>query len=342
MALLFESYLNRARTCQRKHRWKEAQRAIHSALHILPTSKEAITCQVEIYGGLEEWEQAARVLEHALIYHPYWTWAILELAELSIHRLQRASDAWRWLQRLKMCQFLTKQEQVRWWVLQASALAVQDRLYEASRMLSDGLECFPSEHQLLFLHGWIALQLGNHAGAVSSLERLLKQDPEYADAHYYLALAYQATEQVAPMREQFRWTYALDCEDGSPLYMPTKTFQALAKDVLCAFGQSHSCSSIRCVVQEIPPVSVLDEFPHNPRRSGIFFCQGKSLDHCEDFFHPPMGTLILFQRNIERFCAGEDDIRVEIFNTCLRELGGIPNAQPDPEWVPPVAVMRCG
>lgn len=320
MALLFESYLRRAQLCKKDRQWREAQRAVEAALYVLPTSKEAITCQVEIYYGLRDWSKAQHTLEQALSHYPYWPWAILELVDLMVYRLQSAPEAWRWLQRLKMCHPLTEQEQVRGASLKAAALVLQERWYEASRSLRDSLRFFPRDPQLLFLRGWVALQRDNYYGAVAALKPLLKQDPEYADAHYYLALAYQGMEEWALMKEQFRWTYALDCEESSSLQVSPRDFRVMVDDVLSELGLYSQQTSISWAVQEFPLPWILDKFPHNPRCSGVFLSHPRpSLTSCETT-GLPTGTLYFFQRNVERFCSSLEEIRREICHVSVREL----------------------
>lgn len=320
MALLFDSYLKRAKAFQERQEWKEALRAVQGALYILPSAKDAILCEFEILHKMEAWDSAARALRDALKYHPYWTWAILELADLMINRQQEATEAWRWLQRLKLCTSLSRTEYVRWRCLKVSALLEQERLFEAVRCLRCGLDRYPNDKDLLFLQGWVELQRDNYYVAASSLHRVLKQDPNNSDAHYYLAWAFRGLGEFRLMQEHYREAYELDLQDRRALRYDADLFHTMAQEAIDSCLEPGERASIRLVVLPLPPASILDEFPYDSRRMGVFCPRSDAPKTSSDAFLPLVGTLFLFQRNIERLCFNERDIRDEILHVANREM----------------------
>lgn len=327
MALLFDGYLNRARAYLQHEQWEEALRAIRGALHILPTAREAVQCQVDILCGMQEWEQAAEALELALCAHPYWPWAILELVDLMVLRLQRSEQVWRWLQRLRLCHHLSSEERIRGRILQANALLDQERLYEASLCLRNALKDDPRHPQLLFLDGLISLQLNNYYAAASAFHKVLAQDKEHAEAHYHLGWTFRGLDQLRLMREHFRITYELDQLDPTPLRFSPSMFLQLAHEALHQHGQADYCASIQVATEVMPSRSILEEFPHDPRRLGVLV-RDETSPFWDEEQGLPQGTLILFQRNVERLCFSEQDIRDEIVHIVHRELAAFSAWQP--------------
>ncbi len=325
MALLFNGYLKRAQGFYQQQQWEDALRAAQSASHILPSARDAISCEVEILYKMKDWERAVEVLLRGLRYHPYWAWAILELSDLMINQLQEADQAWRWLQRLKLCPRLSQEETVRCCSLKVSAFLEQDRLFEASRCLCSTLTLFPRDKDLLFLQGWVELQRDNYYMAASALNRVLKQEPDYSDAHYYLGWAFRGLGEFRLMQEHYRRTYALDLLDTTATCFHPQTFRNMALEVLSLCGQTRDCGSIKLVVCPNPPASIVEDFPYDPRCMGVFSSKSHHLAGPSDEYLPPTGTLYLFQRNIERLCLTEEEVRDEILHVTNREIAAASN-----------------
>lgn len=323
MALLFANYLKRANIHKDQLDWDSALRAIRSALYILPTAKEALRVHVKILRGMEDSEQAASILEEALEYHPYWPWAILEMSELLVCQLQRSSEAWRWLQRLRLCQHLTPREQVRWCCLKVKALLDQHRWYEASQDLRQALALFPHDPKLLYFQGWVALQRHNYCGAASAFLKVLKQDPEDANTHYHLGKAFHGMGEYRLMREHFSIVYELDAENDAPLRQSHQEFLNVALEALDSLGHSIDCSNIRVVVEESPSSEILNIFPYDPRNFCLFVPELATSDS-----EKPQGTFFLFQQNLERTRLRGEALREKIVRVYRQQLATSNNIAP--------------
>ncbi len=315
MALLFANYLKRANIKKNLQEWNEALRAIRSALFILPTAKDAVQCHVAILRGMDQHDRAAQVLEEALKFHPYWSWALLELTELMVCRLKRSADAWRWLQRLRQCQHLSPKEQVRCCCLKVKVFLDQQRWYEASQSVRKALATFPNDPQLLYFQGWVALQRHNYYAAASAFHKVLKLEPEHADAHYHLAKAFHGMNEHRLMREHFAIVYELDFEAEGELQYSSQEFLNIALEALDVLGKSYDCSKIQLVVEPIPSSDILHVFPYDPRTLGVFAPSSEGQSN-----EAPEGSLYLFQKNVERTKLTGQALRDRIVQVYRQQL----------------------
>lgn len=313
MEALFQKYLDKAKEELRRGQVEQAQEAIESASFMQPEHVDVICCQVEILRARGAFEEAASCLQAALKLHPYRPWWVLELADLLINRLQEPALALDWLGRLLRCNQLTPNQQLRAFRLQVEALIDHDRLYEASLVLHRALSFFPLDLELLFLRGWVCLHRSNYYGAASAFHRILRRRPEHADAHYYLGLAFAALGELRLMRCHFEQAYALDQQEDVPLRFAPEEFAEIAEQVI-RFEPFVRLPAVTLEVHPFPPPDVLEDIGFDPRRSGVLLRPEESSSPRQHL------TLLLFQRNIERFCCSEREIFEELQQIMQREF----------------------
>lgn len=316
METLFHKYLEKAREELCRGRIARAEEAIASASYMHPGHVDVICCRVEVLRAQGRFQEAAICLQKALKQYPYHPWWVIDLADLLINRLQEPALALDWLVRLLNCCELSAPQKLRAFRLQAEALIDQERLYEASLSLHTALAFFPRDMHLLFLRGWVCLQRGNSYGAASAFHSILRRDPEHGDAHYYLGLAFAALGELRLMQCHFEQAYTLDQADTTPLRYSADAFERFVQ-------QSLSCESLADIpefhvhIQGYPTLEMLGELGLDPRQPG--FLQpptSASVPHIGPLHMP---VLILFQRNIERFCCSEREMMEEIQQLVLRE-----------------------
>jgi tetratricopeptide (TPR) repeat protein len=235
--------------------------------------------------------------------------------------LQRSKEAWTWLGRLRSCRYLSKEENNRFICLKASALIDQARFYEAQLCLHSGLQSSPNDISLLFLHSWVCLQRENYYCAANDYHKIIQLCPDYADAHYYLGWTYCALEAPRLMQNCFQLTYQLDSAKNQPLLFSRSDFQKLAEEALnkCFFWERGY--SVQLAVEDLPPPSILDTYPYDPRKMGVFLQQ--------PCFDPnakkqPIGLLLIFQKNVERLLFTAKEIREGLMYFAHSEISGHP------------------
>lgn len=315
-AALFQKYLEKANKELHLGRFENAQEAIRSASYIQPEHVDVICCQVEIFRAQGHFQEAAQCLQRALKLHPYRPWWVLELADLLINRLQEPGLALDWLGRLMRCTELSSSQKLRAFRLQVEALIDQERLYEASLVLHNALSFFPIDLDLLFLRGWVCLHRSNYYGAASAFHRILRRDPGHADAHYHLGLAFAALGELRLMRCHFEQAYELDRQEEEPPRFARELFEQLVQQSLTPELLAQ-LPSFQIEIFAYPPPEMLDELGLDPRRPGMLL---RPLEGVSCLGHWGSPVLVLFQRNIERFCSSEREVLDEIRGLIRREF----------------------
>lgn len=312
MPALFTKYLHRATTSLHQNNIESALKSINSALHIDPSNLEALQKKVEILQRSGHFQHTVECLTQALQHHPHQTWWVLDLAELLINRLQRPDEALFWLGRLFRCRSLSSTEEQRATRLQAEALIDQERLYEAWLVLRKASSTYPNDLDLLFLRGWVTLQLGRYCASASTFQKILRRNNDHTDAHYYLGVAYEGMGEFTLMQRHFAATYRLDKLFPPELRFSAQQFKLIAQQAIA----QETCDDlhIQLSVLPYPPSSILDEYPHDPRRMGIL--RQTNTPHSSK----PTFRLTLFQWNVERLAFTEHEILEEISIVLQQEL----------------------
>jgi tetratricopeptide (TPR) repeat protein len=308
MQELFEKYKQRARQERERGHLEEAARAVDSALFLEPLDDDALILCVRILQDKGDLESALERLEERLAQSPYHVWAILEIAEILINSLQRSEDGLLWLARFFRLRGMKPRQEIQACRLRAEALLDQGRYEEAWSFLQRALKRYKEEQSLSFLAGWTALRIGKPQEACRSFCSVLVQEPEHADAHYYLGVAYEYLANPEACRAAFLQTYALDRETPPHLRLSLPEFRkavlSIAKTEIVGFEHT-----LLVRVSSYPDNRLLSLSPGDPRRMALSFTPRLSL-HLEEA--APVTILYLFHWNIERFCSSSDEIQREI------------------------------
>lgn len=171
----------------------------------------------------------------------------------------------------------------------------------------------------------IALVEGE-AAACTTLEALVADEPDYADARHSLGLVYEALERPKAMIAQFREVLRLDAADdaeaGFDLEGASETIIELAELVLEELPDEfrERLRDVPLVVEERPALDLVEE-GFDPRSVGLF--EGK--DHREGFFdasHMPP-RIVLYAANLAAALDPDDPhaLEDEVELTVLHEVG---------------------
>lgn len=322
MAALFKKYLQKAKVELAKEQLSTALTAINSALHLKAHDLEALRCKVDILRQSGDFEAAASCLMAGLKSHPHLTWWLLELAELLINRLEQPTAALEWLERVFRSRHSTDVEERRAFRLKAEALIDQDRLYEAWLVLRKATHTHTEDIDLLFLRGWVTLQMGRYCASASTFQKILRQKHDHSDAHYYLGVAYEGMGESSLMMRQFELTHQLDRILPPEIRLSCDEFRQLAEQAVQELGDE--IPSIRLKIQDYPTETILKDYPHDPRRMG--WLQRSKLYLCR--VHSPELFFEVFQWNVERFCFTPREVVEEIKVVLQQELADFQYLQP--------------
>jgi len=307
MRPLAKKYLQKAKTAYAQDRLSQAYKHLDAALHIAPEDPKVLRCHIDFLKEKNLFEEAVNCLLQVLEKQPHQPALVLELAELMINRLQQPNRALVWLNRLLHARCLKPKQEQRVHELEAEALLDQERFYEAWLKLRQALRKYPKNIKLLFWYGWSTLQLERYYAAASTFQKVLRLEPEYVDAHYYLGVAYEAMGEYSLMRKQFATTHHLDL-----LYRPEPCFSRvelaqIATQILREEWRLES-PMIGLQLRNYPDSSILDEFPFDPRRMASLergYSASRKLSEAKDY-------LVLYLWNIERYCGKIEEVREEI------------------------------
>ncbi|HAA54662.1 MAG TPA: hypothetical protein DCE42_07880 [Myxococcales bacterium] len=307
MSALFKKYLAKARQDLLQHELEDGLKAVNSALHMKPGDLEALRCKIDILLKLGHFQKAADHLMVGLEQHPFQSKWMLELSELMINRLHQPSEALRWLSRVFRARGVSEEDERRAYRLQVEAMIDQERLYEAWLVLRKACTVFPEEADLLFLRGWVTLQLGRYYASASTFQKLLRIKPEHVDAHYYLGVAYEGMGEASLMLRQFSHTHKLDQVMPPQLRLSASAFRRIAERVLDEMWPLRG-APLLCI-RDYPDSSQLAEAPHDPRRMGML---SPNIELSRQGEQPQRWRLTFYQWNIERFCFTPEEIEEEM------------------------------
>jgi predicted Zn-dependent protease with MMP-like domain len=164
------------------------------------------------------------------------------------------------------------------------------------------------------------------AAACASLEALVEDEPDYADARHSLALVYEALERPKAMIEQFLEVHRLDGEDDEDAGFDSAgagaTIIELAKAVIEELPEEFRdrLRDVPVVVEDRPARDIVEE-GFDPRSVGLF--EGK--EHSERFFDPSNmpPRIVLYAANLTASLDPEDPeaLADEVEITVLHEIG---------------------
>lgn len=192
----------------------------------------------------------------------------------------------------------------------------------AAACVEAGLAVHEAEPDLLYGRGYLALERGEVGEARSALEAAVAADPTFADAWYELALACEEAGDEAGMRRAFGEVWDLDGEESEPLRIPRERFDALVEEALDLLPDEvrSAMPNVAVIVEERPERWIVDDAPWDPRLLGLFSGPDYARERSSGHMGAP-ATIHLFQRNIERECATEDEMVEQIRVTALHEVG---------------------
>jgi predicted Zn-dependent protease with MMP-like domain len=209
--------------------------------------------------------------------------------------------------------------------LAGMALLELDRPEEAVGELGRAVGMDPDDAEFRAQHAFALFRSCRFAEALEEARRAVEADPRYPDAQHVLGLALERDGRFDEADAAWERAAAADPEAfPPPSRMSREAFEAevaAASDLLPDDFRLH-LGRVAVTVEPIPSLEVLTDAdpPLDPELLGLFV--GTALP--ERSFSAPGGDLppriLLFQRNLERYAAGEETLRDEIRRTLYHEL----------------------
>ena len=200
-------------------------------------------------------------------------------------------------------------------------------LEEALRACEAGLRFGPDDKELLLDKGSILLEMGHEKRAVKPLERAVNVDPEFADAHYSLGLAYERIGNARLRDKHFARTAELDDKVKPHLEMSEAEFSKLAERAMQLLSPQVKkvIAQTKLVLAPVPKTDdpgFDEQNPYDPRRLLNLGHVSKPSGQRSFFADAqPPETILLYRRNLERECIDSEDIVDQIQFSLTHEIG---------------------
>ncbi len=308
MTTLFEKYIKKAREERDRGELERALRTVQSAVHLSPHDDDACVLQIRVLQELGRYEMAVRYLDSRIEKRPYHPWSLLEASDLLINRLRRPADGLHRLSRLFRGGGMTRSQELRACRLQAEALIDLDRCYDAWLFLQRARKRYAEDTHLLFLAGWSAVRQEMFDEAVPLLTYLTHQEPDHADAHFYLGVAHESRGDKEATHAAFSLVYKLDTQHPPQRRYRFDDFRLLVEQ-LARTHLSDILGYLRVVVEPYPDEQVLQTFPYDPRRVSIL---SEFRSFLPSIGPVPQKRLTVYHWNLERLCFSDEEILLEV------------------------------
>lgn len=294
-----------------------ARACARRALEIDGSSPEAHNLLGQAASQEGEYDTAMEHFRTAMALDDGYPDPMLNAAELLIHPLQDFEGA------IELCdevlEFVdTRDEIVDAMMLKVDALLARGDDADAKRVL-DALPEGPFEAPgQSFMVGRARFEVGDHALAETHLEAALREDPRNPDAHYYLGLVRDKRRDWRGAAMAFLEARGIDREGPRPPWsLPHDQFYRAVIKVLESLDPavSRPLEGALVVVDEVPGAEVVADGV-DPRAPVLI--EGLPVAGFEGDARMP--RVFVYQRNVERLCAGVEDIEDEVAHQIHDEL----------------------
>jgi predicted Zn-dependent protease with MMP-like domain len=158
--------------------------------------------------------------------------------------------------------------------------------------------------------------------ALSEARAAVAEDPESADAHYALGVAYEALEREKEKVEAFLEVLRIESKDAEevPQWIEDVVYEEAKKTIEGLPAEFRERLGAVPVLVERMPSEEIVKAGFDPRLLGFF--DGATLEAQEGPDAPPTPTrIVLFSFNLAAAFDDEDELRDEVAVTVLHEVG---------------------
>ena len=315
--------------------FESALQCADAALGSAPSWADALSLRAAALEGLGRLDEAAIAHESILRHAPNDTGVIADAAQFFLDQAEEAPAPEEWLTRatelartgIALADSVADETLDELASVEAQALTALGRTQEALSRIDEGLgrsrsNCTP----LLCERGVVLFELCRFDEARRQLEAVVREDPSPPRANYTLALIAERLGQTE--EADLRFDLAEKQEpDSFPrgVHLSGKAFDAAVEDALRELPPEVRArmSNVAVLVEDFPSEDDLLAVtpPLSPSTLGMFrgtpVGEGDSTDPWSLF----PSTIVLYQRNLERFATDRDDLVKQIRITVLHEVG---------------------
>lgn len=327
---LEELLLESARFLEREQA-EEALASAQEACALAPRSVPAHCILAEALISLHREDEALEAFQRALSFERNDLDALWGAADLLIHH--ETEDPASVEEGLELCRrgirAATKlgEEQIvaELTFLEATALSFLGQPREALTKLEEARKVLRDDTGLLLERATLLFDLCRFDEAEQDFRALLREDDELAWAHHYLGLIEERRGNLDAAESHFEFARESAPEEfPDPIRLSEEEFDQAVEDALDELPEQvrRYLDNVAIAVDPFPPVEELQgPEPLSPLILGVFrgtpFPEKSTFDPWSHF----PNSIVLYQRNLERFASDREELIEEIAITLLHEVG---------------------
>ena len=290
-------------------------------------------------------DDARAACERAVAEHYDDLDVLADAADFFVRNAETADDNREWLERglvlARRAQKLARREHAEdalldMQVLEARALNDAGENRDALRAADAVLGYHPDAPDALLERGTALYELCRFDEARTALSKAVEVAPDDPWSHRMLALVAERLGDEEEAKRRFARVQRLAPEFEEPVHMRADEFDRLVEAALEDIPESVSrwLSNVPITVEELPALEDLtaSDPPLSPSSLGMFrgapFGEKASMDPWSHF----PSSIVLYQRNLERFAKDKDELAREIGVTLVHEVGHYLGLDEDELW----------
>lgn len=303
-----------------------------AALQLAPNLVAAVSLQAAAHDALDEVDSAGAAHEAVLRLAPRSTNAIADVAEFYLRRGTREGNV-RWLDRAReLAEQGARLASTEPDVAVEFILIASDALLElggtepALARIEEALRTVPDDTRLEVERGALLFESCRFREAKQLLESVLRRDAANPSAHHTLGLIAERAGDARDASERFRRARHEAPDDFPiPVHLSAKEFDRAIENALEELPSQirEYLSNVAITVEDVPADDDLfsADPPLSPSVLGMF--RGSPIGEkasMDPWSHFP-SSIVLYQRNLERFAGSREDLVEQIRVTLQHEVG---------------------
>jgi len=210
-------------------------------------------------------------------------------------------------------------------LLEAKALVSLGDPRSALPRLDEARELLGDEPELGLERGLVLFEMCRFDEAAAALEAVLREDPDEAWAHHTLGLVHERRGNEDAAEALFAKARALSPEEfPEPVRLTEEEFDRAVEDALEELPKKvrDYLTNVAIAVEPFPPQAEIEgPDPLSPSILGVFRGGAAGDRSVLDPWTQFPASIVLYQRNLERFAASREELIDEIGITLLHEVG---------------------
>jgi predicted Zn-dependent protease with MMP-like domain/Flp pilus assembly protein TadD len=306
-----------------------------SACAAAPRSVPALHYRAAALAELERLEEAREAYEAALSRGGDDLDLLLDAADFYVNRLQPPEADREWLERgLELArrgsQLARRQRDeelgAEVGLVEAVALNQLGLSQAALARLEQVLAARPRDLDAQLERAFALYELCRFDDAARQLDDVLRLEPDQAWAHHYLGLVAERRRDARQAEKCFARARKLSPQDfPRPVSLSSEAFDAAVEDALASLpeGVRRYLANVAIAVEDIPSDDDLtaSDPPLSPSILGVFrgspYGDKSSMDPWSHF----PSSIVLYQKNLERFARDKKELAEQIGITLIHEVG---------------------